>query len=84
MKKFVLILSVLLLICGCNNTDHKDLNSNIGSVVDSNKDLLVVHYIDVGQGDASFIEFPNKEVMLIDAGEKEYGDVVKNYRYTST
>lgn len=80
MKKFVLILSILLLICGCNDvTNHKDLNNNIGSVVDNNKDLLIVHYIDVHQGDASFIEFPNKEVMLIDAGEKEYGDVVKNY-----
>lgn len=80
MKKFVLILSILLLICGCSdNSNYKDLNSNIGSIVDNNKDLLIVHYIDVGQGDASFIEFPNKEVMLIDAGEKEYGGVVKNY-----
>jgi len=80
MKKFVLILSILLLICGCNQVNnHRDLNSNINSVVDNNKDLLVVHYIDVGQGDASFIEFPNKEVMLIDAGEKEYGEIVKNY-----
>lgn len=42
-------------------------------------DCLIVHYIDVGQGDAIFIELFNDETILIDAGEEEYGQVVANY-----
>lgn len=42
-------------------------------------DLLKVNYIDVGQGDSIFIELPNKETMLIDAGEKNYDKKVINY-----
>ena len=43
------------------------------------QDGLVVHYLDVGQGDSIFIKFPNNKTMLIDAGEKEYGSKVVNY-----
>lgn len=42
---------------------------------------LIVHFIDVGQGDSTFIELPNGETMLIDAGEREYGDKVVAYIY---
>lgn len=43
---------------------------------------LIVHFIDVGQGDSTFIELPNGETMLIDAGEREYGDKVVDYIYS--
>lgn len=42
---------------------------------------LKVHFLDVGQGDSCFIELPNKETMLIDAGESEYGDSIVTYIY---
>lgn len=41
--------------------------------------LLKVHYIDVGQGDSSFVELPNGETILIDAGIPSQGYVVTNY-----
>lgn len=44
----------------------------------SNSNLVEVHYIDVGQGDAIFIE-AGEESMLIDAGESNKGSVVVDY-----
>ncbi|MDO5569156.1 MAG: MBL fold metallo-hydrolase [bacterium] len=40
---------------------------------------IKVHYIDVGQGDSIFIELPNQQTMLIDAGESSKGQIVSNY-----
>ncbi|GAB6100667.1 hypothetical protein JCM16358_25460 [Halanaerocella petrolearia] len=40
---------------------------------------LKIHFIDVGQGDATLIQLPNQETMLIDAGENEQGPKVVNY-----
>ena len=74
--KCLLIIIIMLLVGGC---DFNNLSTSINRVVDDNKDKLVIHYIDVGQGDATFIEFPNNETMLIDAGEKEYEDKVLDY-----
>ena len=42
-------------------------------------DELEVHYIDVGQADSIFIELPNGEDMLIDAGNNDDGDDVVRY-----
>lgn len=38
-----------------------------------------VHFIDVGQGDAIYIELPNNVDILIDAGDIGYGSTVVNY-----
>ncbi len=40
---------------------------------------LAVHFIDVGQGDSEFIQLPNGETMLIDAGESDAGETVVSY-----
>lgn len=40
---------------------------------------LKVHFIDVEQGDSVFIQLPNGQTMLIDAGENEQGEVVCDY-----
>lgn len=79
MKKFKFLLVfifLLLFVSGCNASD---LSTSINGVLSENKDKLVIHYIDVGQGDATFIELPNNESLLIDAGEKEYEDKVLSY-----
>lgn len=44
----------------------------------SGKDMLV-HYIDVGQGDAILIQSPNGKNMLIDGGPKSAGDKVVSF-----
>lgn len=40
---------------------------------------LKVHYIDVGQGDSEFLELPNGQTMLIDAGNPENGSDIVSY-----
>lgn len=79
-KNNVLVAGLVILIIACFLAFY-----NIYSKDDGNKNSfnsegnLVVHYLDVGQGDATFIELPNKETMLIDAGEKQEGKTVVNY-----
>ncbi len=41
--------------------------------------LLVVHFIDVGQGDSILVQTPDGKVMLIDAGDQRSGRVVASY-----
>ena len=42
---------------------------------------LMVHFINVGQGDAVAINLPNDEVMLIDTGPRESSVTLTNYLY---
>lgn len=74
-----LLLIILLLISfifsGCLNAgDSSAMNHN---PIYSQKDLLV-HYIDVGQGDSILIQINNKN-LLIDAGPKESSEKIKKY-----
>jgi len=43
------------------------------------EDDVSVHFIDVGQGDTSFVELPGDRSMLIDTGTYEYGDTICDY-----
>lgn len=81
-KKYIGIFTIIILaciyLCITNNNIENTLDSkNLISVYE--EDIIKVHYIDVGQGDATFVELPNKETMLIDAGEKEFGKTVHAY-----
>lgn len=40
---------------------------------------MVVHFLDVGQGDSIFVQLPNGQHMLVDAGSKDRGKNVVNY-----
>ena len=80
MKKIlciVLAITILFLLCSCTLEDllgipsPKDYNL-IGDA------KLIVHFIDVGQGDSTLLESKG-EFVLIDAGERDYGDTVAEY-----
>ena len=46
--------------------------------IDPDGEEMAVHFIDVGQGDSTLFQTPQGSV-LVDCGEKEYGDVVVEY-----
>ena len=79
MKKIRILLLIILclLVVGCANPFVESDDKT--SVSTFSGDTLRVNYIDVGQGDSIFIQLPNKETMLIDAGEAYEVDNVINY-----
>ena len=45
----------------------------------SNSGVMQIHFIDIGQGDCIFIDFPDGKTMLIDSGNRGKGDDVVAY-----
>jgi len=43
------------------------------------EDLMRIHFIDVGYGDAIFIQFPDSNTLMIDAGEKPHSSRIIRY-----
>lgn len=80
MKKFkfcfflIMLLILSIGLTGCNYEVAEIVNTE-----KNYKDKLVVHFIDVGQGDSTFIQFPNGETSLIDGGTRKSRDKVVNY-----
>ena len=44
---------------------------------------LIIHFIDVGQGDSILVQIPDGRVILIDAGDSKKGNDVVNYLSTN-
>lgn len=84
-RNFFKILIILLAFLIINNQDkiknlfNQNNNQNQNDYINTNNDLLKVHYLDVGQGDSIFIELPNNETMLIDAAESYQSENIINY-----
>lgn len=84
-RNFFEILIILLAFLIINNQDkiknlfNQNNNQNQNDYINTNNDLLKVHYLDVGQGDSIFIELPNNETMLIDAAETYQSENIINY-----
>ena len=84
-RNFFEILIILLAFLINNNQNkiknlfNQNNNQNQSDYINTNNDLLKVHYLDVGQGDSIFIELPNNETMLIDAAESYQSENIINY-----
>jgi len=80
MKKFIILLFMLLSFSGCvsyGSSQNIEEDKNITQErIDGE---LIIHFIDVGQGDSIFIELPNNKTMLIDGGEARFSSKIINY-----
>jgi DNA internalization-related competence protein ComEC/Rec2 len=75
----VFILSLFLSGCASRNPSQQVISTPTQTPLTVPTNLLKVHFIDVGQGDAILIQTPAGQNMLVDAGENDQGDVVVNY-----
>lgn len=75
--RIVLLICLCLLVVGCSSPFVE--NDDEASISTFSSGTLRVNYIDVGQGDSIFIQLPNNQTMLIDAGEAYKSDNVINY-----
>lgn len=75
---------IFIIICAVAyiNGENK-LNSR--ATYDIPENAIAVHFLDVGEGDSAFVEFPDGECMLIDSSTEGYGetviDAVSGYGY---
>ncbi|MBU0666372.1 MAG: MBL fold metallo-hydrolase [Nanoarchaeota archaeon] len=63
-----------ILMCGISCT----LRPSISAIIENEKSLIV-HYINVGNADAHFVETPNKKTILIDGGRDRNGKKIVSY-----
>lgn len=76
-KKIVLVLSILLLLVGCGDTHTSEANNPSNSPTENGN--LKVHFIDVGQADATLFSYNNEDEnysILFDTGDWQGDEVV--------
>jgi competence protein ComEC len=79
----IIILGVVLLLLSISIIFSDSISNGIKRLL-SKADIqvgndLLVHFIDVGQGDSIAVQFPNKEIMIIDAGPKDCQNKLEEY-----
>ena len=74
-----ILCAALLLVSLCSCDLESVFNNLPYTVIDDYTPDLLVHFLDVGQGDSTFIEFPNGKTMLIDTGENYHGEGIVRY-----
>lgn len=70
----VLVVAVAVAVSGRVSSGDEEKTSSVSA---DSSSVMTVTFVDVGQGDCEFIEFPNGECMLIDSGEKYYSDEIE-------
>lgn len=78
-RRAAFLLSVLLILLTFCSCDLWQLFSPLPYTTEGFTPDLLVHYLDVGQGDSIFIELPNGKTMLIDSGENYHGEGIISY-----
>ena len=73
--KILFLPLIIIFLTGCNWNFY--LDEPLPAVTVNND--LKVHYLDVGEADSIFIELPNGETMLIDAGEAQNEEKIADY-----
>lgn len=91
MRKILFVIGCILFLVGCSSnqntiSNNDEINNRTKTTeteatepISSKKDLLRVHFIDVGQGDSILIESPNHHYMLVDGGTRSAGQDVVAY-----
>lgn len=78
---FIILILLVSLCAGCSFSTAGEDNNEIPAATENTSVAdgeLQVHFIDVGQGDAIFIQAPGGENILIDGGEKDTANQVMN------
>lgn len=78
-KKLFAVMMALFLMLGCSGQNQQQKTTETeGTVLTESAGNLEVHFIDVGQGDATLVR-QGEHAMLIDAGDNSKGTAVQAY-----
>lgn len=82
-----IVVLLLIIIPSVFSAVNNQLDKDKPTSVADNDNNIIVHFLDIGQGDSEFIEFPDGKCMLIDAGTAEYlytvTEAIEDYGYST-